>query len=200
MINLLKCPLSSVITLDHNFFLDLEWWSTFLPQWNGTSSFLSVNWLLPSVLHLYTDAAGSIGFGAFFNGAWFHGKWPDWIINQFSIAFLELVPIYLACHVWRLHFVDQKIMFHSDNQSICHAWENSSAAKPEIAHLMRQMMMVAAVNNFTLTIKHVRGVDNGIADALSRFEMERFVELAPFASRNPLPVPCLDHLRCLLPS
>ena len=79
MIYLLKYPVGSVIFLDHNFFLDLEWWISFLPKWNGTSSFLPISWLLPSVLHLFTDAAKRTGFGAFLNGHWFNGKWPLWV-------------------------------------------------------------------------------------------------------------------------
>ena len=43
MINLLECPLSYIIILNWDFSLDLEWWSTFLPQWNETFLFLPVN-------------------------------------------------------------------------------------------------------------------------------------------------------------
>ena len=126
MIYLLKCPVGSVIILDQDFNYDLEWWISFLPKWNGTFSFLPINWLLPSVLHLYTDAAKGTGFGAFLNGHWFNGKWPLWVSEEKpSIAFLELIPIYLACFVRREEFSHNKIMFHSDNQSNCLAWENA---------------------------------------------------------------------------
>ena len=49
--------------------------------------------------HLYTDAAGSIGFGAVFGCHWLHGRWPK-MWKTFNIAFLELFPIVLAVHVW----------------------------------------------------------------------------------------------------
>ena len=100
MIYLLNLPVGSVIILDQDFYYYLEWWISFLPKWNGTSSSSPINWLLSSILHLYTDAAEDTGFGAFLNRYWLNGKWPLWVSEEKpSIAFLELIPIYLACFV-----------------------------------------------------------------------------------------------------
>ena len=52
------------LELDESFHLDLRWWRTFLAQWNGVASFLTVDWQNASVLHLFTDAAGGSGYGA----------------------------------------------------------------------------------------------------------------------------------------
>lgn len=49
---------------------------------------------------------------------------------------------------------------------------------------MRRMVSVAAKSNFTFTLKHIIGVDNSIADTLSRFQAKRFRALAPDA--NPI--------------
>lgn len=46
-------------------------------------------------LDLFTDTAGSIGYGAFFNGCWSAEKWPDlWLqkgLNKNIV--LELFPV-----------------------------------------------------------------------------------------------------------
>ena len=34
------------------------------------------HWQTASTLQLFTDAAGSIRYGAYFQGSWFQGKWP----------------------------------------------------------------------------------------------------------------------------
>ena len=52
----------------------LKLWLTFLEDYNGRSFFLDYVWLSSAKLHLYTDAAGSLGYGAVFGSHWFCGK------------------------------------------------------------------------------------------------------------------------------
>ena len=56
---------------------DLEIWRSFLDDFNGQSIFLSDVWTDSFSLNLYTDAAGSLGFGAVFGCDWFYGGWPE---------------------------------------------------------------------------------------------------------------------------
>lgn len=54
-------------------------------------------------LELFTDAAGSTGFGAFFQGQWSAGPWPQsWVDAGFTknIVLLELFPVVLAVELW----------------------------------------------------------------------------------------------------
>ena len=83
----------------------------------------------------------------------------------------------------------KRIIFHCDNEGATFAWENLGSSNDGVVDLMRRMTTEAACGNFALTIKHVRGVDNGIADAVSRFQEPRFRKLAPTAQRNPVPLP-----------
>ena len=46
-----------------------------------------------------SDAAGSIGFGAYLKGYWFAGSWAP-SKQQQSIAYKELFPVVIAAHVW----------------------------------------------------------------------------------------------------
>jgi len=46
----------------------------------------------------------------------------------------------------------------------------------EIMHLLRVLHFVAALNDFEFSIVHVRGVDNGEADAASRQRAEQFAQ------------------------
>ena len=56
---------------------DLQAWLWFLQHFNGKAFFLSEKWSPAHTLHLYTDASGTLGYGAVFNKRWFYGKWPD---------------------------------------------------------------------------------------------------------------------------
>lgn len=54
---------------------------------------------------------------------------------------------------------------------------------------MRRISGLAARESFTVTIKHIAGCANEIADSLSRFYMARFKQLAREALPEPDPVP-----------
>ena len=71
---------------------DIQVWLSFLHQYNGISFFLPDRWLTSRKLQLYTDAAGSLGYGAVFSKHRFFGSWPDkW--KSFNITILELYPL-----------------------------------------------------------------------------------------------------------
>lgn len=56
---------------------------------------------------------------------------------------------------------------------------------------MRKMIGIAAENDFTLTLQLIAGLDNSIADSLSRFQEKRFRQLAPNARLLPEKLPDL---------
>ena len=77
-------------------------WLVFLEQWNDTNIFLDIAPTNSPELEFSTDASGAQGYGAFFNNFWFQGKWSSQFhahIEQQSIAWKELFPVYLACSV-----------------------------------------------------------------------------------------------------
>ena len=68
---------------------DLLLWIRFLDEFKGKSFFLEDSWETSHTLELYTDAAGSKGYGAVFGKHWFGGEWPvKW--RSYNIAVLEL--------------------------------------------------------------------------------------------------------------
>ena len=92
------------VRLNTDFYKDLSMWEVFLTNWNGISLFLKSEQTPSPSLQLFTDAAGSIGFGGYLAGQWFHSHWlPEQEINKttsISITWQELYPIYLACSLW----------------------------------------------------------------------------------------------------
>ena len=53
----------------------------------------------PSDVEVTSDAAGALGFGAYFNTGWFSGAWVLSQMHQ-SIAYKELLPVVVASHLW----------------------------------------------------------------------------------------------------
>lgn len=55
--------------------------------------------------------------------------------------------------------------------------------------LLRALTLISMKHNFFVRARHVPGVHNVIADALSRFQEARFREAAPTADRDPCTIP-----------
>ena len=62
--------------------------------------------------------------------------------------------------------------------------------------LVRQLFFVAAGGNYHVGTAHIAGVDNRIADHLSRFSMQEFRQATPGADAVPthhlIPVPLIE--------
>eukprot|EP00731_Ephydatia_muelleri_P033672 Em0035g9a len=177
---------------------DLRWWNSFLPSWNGISMFIAPEWKDADSFQLYTDASGSFGFGAYLDGAWFRGDWqPHQQLLKRSIQWQELFAIVAAALTWGHFLTGQRIRFHCDNLPIVQAWTNQSSRHPGIMDLLRTLFFIAARNNFTVSLVHLPGRLNCIADALSRNQMSRFFSLAPQANQLPTPGPSTPSISLL---
>jgi len=55
--------------------------------------------------------------------------------------------------------------------------------------LVRDLTLCTLQYNFYFRAVHVPGINHNIADSLSRFQMERFHQLAPHANATPDPIP-----------
>ena len=184
----------SVSKLNHRVSLnsdtrkDIQWWKTFLPLWNGRYKILDPRATLSSELNLFTDASGSLGFGIYFEGRWISHAWPP-ALQTYSIQWKELFPIYLACFIWARSLAGKRILFHCDTASIVDIWSTQSSKCPNITNLLRHLFFIAAKHEFSINITHIPGLDNSLADCLSRLQVQRFRQIAPHADRDPVQIP-----------
>ena len=92
------------IRLNKQFFKDLNMWKTFQAGWNGRSFFLDSTVTPSPDMDLYANASSTIGFGGYFRGKWFQGRWPSHMqLNKergISIEWPKLFPIVVACAIW----------------------------------------------------------------------------------------------------
>ena len=173
------------ITLSESCRADLAWWRYLLDTWNGRSFFLQPGWSPAPHMHLFTDASGTLGYGAFLDGpSWFSGTWlPDQ--QACCITYKELYPIALACSTWGHEWSSLRVEFHSDNQAVVSSLHEGSCRCSNVMSLLRRLFLVCALQNFNVSASHVKGVSNGIADSLSRQDFGRFRTLAPQAAAIP---------------
>ena len=100
-----------------------------------------------------------------------------------------MVPVAVACACWSHRWSGKKILLHCDNSPVVEAWKAGSCWHPGAVCLIRKSLHIAALNNFTVLTIHIPGINNSIADALSRGQLARFRSLAPAADRSPPPSP-----------
>lgn len=155
--------------------------------------FLSMQWNTSDSLSLYPDASGTLGYGFFSsNNAWFQGRWlPTQQLGQTGISILwqELFAINIACHLWGPLWVSKRIEFYCDNQDVVEVINSKRSKIPRVMDLVRDLTLCTLQHNFYFRAVHIPGKNNEIADALSRFQMERFHRLAPQANPTPTPIP-----------
>ena len=180
------------IRLNKEFFNDLTMWKAFLSDWNGRSFFLDTTVSTSPDLELYTDAASSVGFGGYFNGQWFQGKWlPHMHLSPtkgISIEWQELFPIVVACALWFPQFSGKRIQFWCDNESVVAIINSGHSMAPRIMDLLRFLVLLSMKHNFFVRARHVPGVSNDIADALSRFQV-----VGSRGTQNPLYYPAFTN-------
>ena len=159
-------------------------WKMFLSKWNGHSLFLVSSPSPAQNLELYTNAVGSIGFGGYFQGKWFHSCWPlhmqlnkQWgIIIEWQHCCLRNMAPLLAV---------KQLQFCCNNSSAVSSINPGNSKTPHIVDFVRHVMLHSIQHNFTVRAHHITGVSNEIADALSRFQMQCFQALAPDTNQNP---------------
>ncbi len=178
-----------MIRLSEGAKTDLEMWHIFLQRFNGTTMIPDQAWVDGQDLELYTDASGEIGFGGYFKGKWFQGRWPSEEYSRYSIAWLEFFPIVVAVVIWGEMLKGKRIIIRTDNQAVVSILNRQTSKCPKIMKLLRFFVLQCLKLNVAFCARHIAGKNNNIADALSRFQMERFRGAAPTAEIDSTPVP-----------
>ena len=183
------------ICLNVGFRSDLEWWATFLTQWNGVSIMGGNSRALPR-LSVTSDASGRWGCGAFTDtGTWFQLPWSGaW--ESVHITSKELLPLVMACALWGRSVLGSTVRCRTDNAAVVNI-VNTGRSKDELAmHLMRCLAFFAAHFQLTIRAEHLPGRENGAADSLSRNKLAQFRLQVPWAwpQATAIPRELLDML------
>lgn len=173
---------------------DILVWLQFLRHFNGECFIPEDYWFSNQTLQLYTDSSGNpdLGCGAYFNGHWVQFHWPcSWsncsILKNMSL--LELIPIILSLFIWSDKLANKKVSFYIDNQALVSIINKRTSKDKQIMKLIRPLVFKTMLYNIQFKALHIEGSKNVIADALSRFQMERFRVLSPHADKWPAAIP-----------
>jgi hypothetical protein len=152
---------------------DLCWWQAFLAPLNQ-ASFMRPLRGSATQYAFATDASGSVGCGAIWQGRWFQLKWACVSkglmgeLGKDSITFKELIPIVMATGVWGPQWKGSLVMVYCDNEGAAAVVNSGYSKVPRIMHLLRCLFFVKARFNIELSAVYLPGRQNLAADAISR--------------------------------
>lgn len=143
-------------------------------------------------LFSYTSGNPLLGATTYFCGRWSQFDWPFNVRNSpliRNLAFLELVPVVLALWMWVKQLKNKRLIFHIDNMALVSILNKSTSKDKSIMKLIRPFVLIAMLNTILFKAIYIESSRNDIADALSRFQMNRFRSLAPEADSLPSKIP-----------
>ena len=87
----------------------------------------------------------------------------------YTIVHLEILNIVVAAKIWASHWADKKIQIFCDNMAVVDVLNTGKARDTTLATCARNLWLIAAMFNIDFIFSHIPGVQNSIADLLSRW-------------------------------
>lgn len=122
---------------------DLAIWQEFLVSYNGHTC-CQEHEVSSRDLALFTDPAGSLGFGDVLGKEWDAGEWPQpWRDGSLcrNLTLLELFPIIAAVEIWGSSLSNKRVCFFSDNMAVVHCVSKLSSSSPPVLALLRHLVL-----------------------------------------------------------
>jgi len=166
---------------------DLEWWKATLPLATGTRLLDDAT---RDTYHLWTDAS-NLGLGGFYyKGSPADTDWQQVLIPQDQAYALlrtenahintaEINAIVVALKLWAGTFTRSFVVIHADNTTAENAFGTGTTRGTESMRLMRDVVVLIAALDIKVHACRVSSANNGLADALSRFDWIRVANLCP---------------------
>ena len=85
-----------------------------------------------------------------------------------------MYSILICLRLWGKGLLGQKIQMFCDNESVCQIISSGRAYNDVMQSCLREITFLAAKLEFQIEVVHISGVNNSIADSLSRWELDSF--------------------------
>lgn len=143
---------------------DIMWWLSCLEPFNGLVQMINPRPSTP----IFTDACGEAG-GAVWENEFVYARWENWENTpNLHINFKETLAIELGIARWAKQLANKKVIVHSDNQAAVAIVNNGTSKNKVVMSSLRRMFWWSAKYNFRIHCVYHRGVDNTLADGVSR--------------------------------
>ena len=151
------------ILLNQQFFADLNWFLTFLDTYNDTTYYN----ITEQDAQVYLDASLT-GLGGVYGSFVYTLQIPRGF-RDYSIVHLEILNILVACKIWASRWENKKIQIFCDNLAVVEVLMSGRTRDETLAICALNIWLLSALYNIHFTFSHIAGVQNTIADLLSRW-------------------------------
>ena len=90
-----------------------------------------------------------------------------------QIAWCELLAVVACASTYAPQLAGQSMLFYVDNSTDVHIINRQATRSKALAGLLRQLYSIACKHNISIRAQHRPGVENTLADFLSRPELHR---------------------------
>ena len=159
---------------------DLDWFASHVRSSNGVYLFEDIDWDVECAdVIAYSDASLS-GLGFFFERLQqgFQCSIPQNAPKDTIFYFEALAVVSAIDAATRLSSPPTRLLIFSDNTNTVDIF-NSLRSLPSYNDLLKYTVSLLLKHSISLRVMHVPGVDNSIADSLSRFENSKAISMCP---------------------
>ena len=158
------------INLSDSFKKDIQWWCLFMDKFNGVSYIPPAVWDEPDVT-FSTDSCLT-GCGGICGREYFHYSYPQEIQKQeLPIHALEMLAVLIAVRFWGKYCVGGRIQLFCDNDSVVQVLNSSKTKDAFLGSCLREIWLEVSKCHFEMRAVHLPGVENRVADWLSRWDI-----------------------------
>ena len=185
---------NATVRIDRGFRADARFWLSHLHQWDGSQRWRSAR----AAPFTFASDASLEGFGFYLEsvppqavpaawpahlrpGSGFSGAYSpeDARLHAESghMTWCELFAMFAALHTYRHVLRDSSVLFILDNEPDVHALNRQTTGSRRNAGLLREIYTVAVSANIAVSAQHRPGVQNVLADFLSRPSLHRHPDI-----------------------
>ena len=160
---------SNPVPINEHIKQDLQWFLHFTPQYNGSSVCRHIT--LSEHQHQPIELDTCLqGLGGRWGSNVYYPQIPDHIkVDNSSITHFELFNVFIALTVWGSQWKGRRLLINLNNIASV-AIVNSGFTKDEkLASIARNIWMQCALYGIEIVASHLAGIDNTVADLLSRW-------------------------------
>lgn len=192
------------IHIDPGFRADVRFWLRHFSSWNGRQQWRSSR----AAPYVFASDASLHGFGFYLEstptnstvdsaawpqhlrvGATFSGSYsPEHAhlhLSHKQITWLELLAVVACATTYAPLLTGQSMLFYVDNSTDVHIINRQATRSTQLAPLLRQLYGLALQHNISLRAAHRPGVDNTLADFLSRPALHQHDHVAQWKATHP---------------
>ena len=161
--------------------LNLQWWQTFLSQWNDIKILRAISSRFSS--HIWTNASDNWDIEDFWLRESQNESLEDFSlrystryrIRTLDIQIKKMRTMLKALRQWLSHFEDNKIIIHCDNQIVCSELIKDTMRDSTMTSL-RDVVMLFALHDIIVEVKWLDSKFNHLTDLLSRGEHDKIAD------------------------